>query len=315
MRDLAFTPVRADLFVSCADDGSLRLWDLSDYTVCSAYHPPIPSPANPVLPTAVSFLDRRSLAVLSGWSDGSVRCVDFAVPGAAPVLWTLPNAHRAPLTALVSAQAYFCTAAQDGSVRAWAPANRELLIQIAEHTRGVTGLVVDNTTEAILHTAGADRQCFTYDLFRSETARTAKRITYHTDQHGTGLAAVDQRTDNEHELIAATADGRVLFFDIDYFEPTVVAADPSRSRYTCLAVSPSGRYLALGTADGVLQLMDLTGCTRAGVPPTLLGASRCHATDILRLRWSPDEKQIVTAGQDCAMCVWNFYAADPHPSR
>lgn len=36
----------------------------------------------------------------------------------------------------------------------WAHQNRELLLQIAEHKRPITGLVVDNTTEAIVHGQG-----------------------------------------------------------------------------------------------------------------------------------------------------------------
>jgi WD40 repeat protein len=32
-----------------------------------------------------------------------------------------------------------------------------------------------------------------------------------------------------------------------------------------------------------------------------------HSEDVAALRWSPDEKQVLSVGDDCCICVWNFY--------
>jgi WD40 repeat protein len=32
-----------------------------------------------------------------------------------------------------------------------------------------------------------------------------------------------------------------------------------------------------------------------------------HSGRVLSVRWSPDEKQVVTVGSDCCVAVWNFY--------
>lgn len=35
-----------------------------------------------------------------------------------------------------------------------------------------------------------------------------------------------------------------------------------------------------------------------------------HSSALCALAWSPDERQLVTGGEDCCAAVFNFYAAD-----
>ena len=42
----------------------------------------------------------------------------------------------------------------------------------------------------------------------------------------------------------------------------------------------------------------------------LLAATLGHSARVLSLRWSPDEKQIVSVGADCCICVWNFFGGE-----
>ena len=53
-------------------------------------------------------------------------------------------------------------------------------------------------------------------------------------------------------------------------------------------------------------------CDRNPIVPvdvvSLAGAqASCHFGEILGLCWSPDGRQLVTCGRDCAMRVWNCY--------
>eukprot|EP00668_Euglena_longa_P000427 GGOE01000544.1.p1 GENE.GGOE01000544.1~~GGOE01000544.1.p1 ORF type:complete len:658 (-),score=173.29 GGOE01000544.1:177-2150(-) len=302
IRGLAFSPHRSDTFITCGDDGYIRQWDLSDYSMSSYFTLNVnPNKVSPsTIPCAVCYMPEGA-QVLSGWSDGYIRLLDLGLEKGT-MLWHILNAHKGSITAIASASQYFCTAGEDLIVRVWAHQNRELLLQIAEHKKPISGLVVDNTTESIVHTTSLDKNLFTYEIMKSELARGPKRLTYHCDVEGSGFTCCTQRWDHEHEMVVGTADGRLLVFDIDYPQPTAVAADPARSRVNAIALAPSSAYVACGMVDGRLVLFDL----RAS-PPRLLGFTRLHFSDITSVRWSPDERQLITCGHDCAICVWNFY--------
>ena len=34
-----------------------------------------------------------------------------------------------------------------------------------------------------------------------------------------------------------------------------------------------------------------------------------HSSAVRCLHWTPDEKQIITGGDDTCLCVWNFFLA------
>lgn len=39
----------------------------------------------------------------------------------------------------------------------------------------------------------------------------------------------------------------------------------------------------------------------------LMAQGHGHSETVTALQWSPDEKQVVSVGEDCCVCVWNFY--------
>jgi WD40 repeat protein len=303
VRRVVFPHLRSDLFVSTGDDGYVKKWDLSDYSVTSSFtlnSNPHKVSAN-VVPLCASFTPNDAL-VMTGWTDGFIRGLDLS--GAqGSVVWQIVNGHKGAVNVIISATPYFCTAGEDCVVRVWAHQNREQLIQISEHKKPITNIVVDNTTEAIIHTVSLDKYLYTYDIYKSDIAKTAKRLTYHCDIDGQGFSGAAQRRDNEHEMIVGTVDGRLLTYDIDYQQPTLTLTDPSRAIVNSVAISSSGTHLACGNGEGKLHMYDLQQ-----TPPRLLGSVRLHSQDILSVAWSPDEKQLVTCGRDGAICVWNFYA-------
>ena len=73
----------------------------------------------------------------------------------------------------------------------------------------------------------------------------------------TGLA---QRPDSEHELVTGGTDGKLLFWDCDYDKPVMAVQDPGRTRINALAVSPSGRVLAMCSDDLHVKIFDMKVC-------------------------------------------------------
>ena len=79
---VAYAPNLSERFITASSDGTLRVWDASDYTVIIRA-----SVVDGGRPTCVALsVD----AIISGWEDGKVRC-HLAETG--EWLWEIPNAH------------------------------------------------------------------------------------------------------------------------------------------------------------------------------------------------------------------------------
>jgi len=272
---------RSDLFATCAVDGNVRVWDLSDYGVLTNI-------VTPCAATCCAFTMEDELVV--GCSDGSLRCY-AATDGVA--LWDIPNAHSKAVTRVAVTPECFLSGGEDGALRLWLKSSRRMLGQFAEHSGPITGLCVDVNDDALVHTCSTDKSILTWDL------RKECRINCHMLREGSFLHMA-QRKDHEWELITTHGAGVMLQWDCDIPQAVKSSEDPRQSRTSCLAISPSGQWLAAGCDDFSVKLWDLVADE---VISTCIG----HSAPVVDVKWSPDEKQFVSVAQDCAICVWNFY--------
>jgi len=276
---------RSDIFASVSVDHSVRVWDLSDYsTRCRSN---VPS----TMPTCVELLGDESLVV--GWQDGALRCFD-AHNG--DTMWQLASAHRGKVTSTCTTPTLLASGGEDGSVRLWSTASRELLTQFTEHTKPVTGLCLDQTQPNLLHSSSMDSTTVTMDIKRE------RRAGYHLLK-GAAFHSISQRKDSETELVTGNADGTIMFWDADETTPVIVWQHPSKERIVCVRVSPSGHFLASAGDDQNVTIWDI----QAG---TLIASGVCHSSRVNDVQWSPDEKQVVSVGDDCSICVWNFFVPE-----
>ncbi|KAH8066870.1 WD repeat-containing protein [Aureococcus anophagefferens] len=210
------------------------------------------------------------VAVVAGYGDCHVRCFS-AADGA--LEWAIPTAHRRPVSAIAchveQKLAYLVTGSEDGSVRVWNLSTREVMMQFAEHHKGVTGLVVDAADPRLFHSGGLD--C--------------------------------ARKDSERELITCDANGRVLFWDCDVRAHSGVSVDGTT--VACVAVSPSGRYFVL-CRDEMLTIFELDA-NSATAHPKPIAEGWAHSANVTKVQWSPDERQLVSIGADSCICIWNFF--------
>jgi len=240
------------------------------------------------------------------------------------MLWKVA-AHRGEVTDVAGTELAFVTGGADNKVCVWSRRTHQLMLQFTEHIKKVVAVLPDLLQPNLIHSAGADRCVFTYDL------KKEKRVVGHQmGKSAVGaFTTLTQRKDSEQELITGGTDGRLLFWDCDIDRPVLALQDPAKSRVNGLAVSPTGRFVALCGDDHHVKIFDLKVrvCWRAWLfdrlPHTLLTAFVCveqrqallaatlgHSARVHSLRWSPDEKQLVSVGADCCICVWNFYGVD-----
>jgi WD40 repeat protein len=85
---VAFSPSTDEEFATCSDDGTVKVWNMNDFTVKTEMY------VRGGVPTSVAF---SFDAVISGWRDGKVRC-HHANTG--EVLWEIANAHTDGVTSL-----------------------------------------------------------------------------------------------------------------------------------------------------------------------------------------------------------------------
>merc|ERR1712166_1598024 len=218
---------RSDLFATCAVDGNVRVWDLSDYGVLTNI-------VTPCAATCCAFTMEDELVV--GCSDGSLRCY-AATDGVA--LWDIPNAHSKAVTRVAVTPECFLSGGEDGALRLWLKSSRRMLGQFAEHSGPITGLCVDVNDDALVHTCSTDKSILTWDL------RKECRINCHMLREGSFLHMA-QRKDHEWELITTHGAGVMLQWDCDIPQAVKSSEDPRQSRTSCLAISPSGQWLAAG---------------------------------------------------------------------
>lgn len=279
-KDIAFGS-RSDRFCVIDAAGFVRLWDSGNYSVLFRA-----GPSTRVAGTACAISEDEK--ILTGWQDGFMRYYD---PATGAVVWEVPNAHRGGITALYIDQNYIISGGEDGIVRLWARQSHQLITQFTDNRRSVTRVFPDVKTPHIIHTCGNDRVINSYDL------KLERRIIRHEVGNGS-FCDMTQRLDSELELVTCGVGNNILFWDCDEANP--VQYIPFRGQLNTLQIGPSGRYMAAGAANGELYVFDLTN---------LACAAQCvgHSGPITRLRWAPDEKQIVTVSEDCSVAIWNVF--------
>lgn len=340
LADIALSPDRADIFVSASNDGLLRVWDLNAYSVLSTFSLSSAAAsrtgavADVASPSSCAF-DPEPNRVLSGWTDGRVRCVDVSGFRGA-LVWTLPNGHKGRVHTIRVCSLYIVTAGDDSVVRVWSRSTKDLATQLQDHKLPTTMVHIDNTTPSILHSIGLDMRLIAYDLNKCDTnpsVKGPKRIAVHSLSGCGGFTCVTQRADHEHEMVVGTVDGRLLIYDLDYEAPVISIADQTRTRVTACEVSPNGKFLAAGLADGTLTIYAFTSTGgsdergasnphlrqpspgnqqggRAGSSGDgcrLLLQQQCHSSTVVRCSWTADGRQLVSAGGDGELILWNFY--------
>ena len=195
------------------------------------------------------------------------------------------------ICATVEGFRFIASGGGDGTVRVWRLDSRELVSQLATHSKPVSRVLIDVKEPSHVHSLGVDGSLFTFDI------KTGRKLASHLgDCPALGLT---QRKDAELELITSDTRGKLLVWDKDSREPVLCIEDPSRSSLRVCIVSPSGRYLATAGDDHKVEVINLTSFE-------MIAVGEAHSGSISCLAWSADEAHLVVGGDDCCLSVWHF---------
>lgn len=282
---------QSNFFATGSSSGEVRVWDISDYACIAVSR----NNQNGALLSICIF---KNDSIITGWEDGFIRCHDLATLNRQ--LWYIPNAHRAGIQSIAyyldRSLEYMVSGGNDGIVRIWRLSNRELVTEHSEHGRSSCKVLVDTKVPSIIHSCGSNGTIVSYDL------KVNRKIIAHAVSSGCSIFDISQRKDSEFEVVTCDSLGRLLQWDIDYRDPVTAMQDPSRQAIRSCSVSPSGLYLAFAGDDSLLKILNIQN-------GDVISIGQGHSDSINSLAWTPDEKQIITAGKDGCLCIWNFYLA------
>lgn len=271
-------------FTVIDETGILKIWDNSEYkTIFTA------SGGKNV--EGMSCCLAEDNTIVTGWSDGFIRCFD---PATHSIIWEITGAHKGKVTCVYADANYILSGGEEGAVRVWGRTNRKLLIQFHDHKKDVVSLFPDIQQSHIIHSCSMDRSLNTYDL------KAESKINGHQTKNGS-LFGMSQRKNNEFELITSGQGAPIYFWDCDEINPIAEIVYPYK--VLSLEISPSGRFLAFGTETNELYIYSINGTDNFEVLAKGVG----HSGPITKLKWTPDERQIVTVSTDASICIWNFY--------
>jgi WD40 repeat protein len=274
-----------NLFATVSQDCSLRVWNLDDYSNIAAAK-------GPGAGTCCAFIEET---VITGWADGSIMANEFDT---GTNVWKIPNAHKEGVTALHANPDFIASGGGDKTVRLWGAQTPQNIGQFGGQSRAISGVIVDNQKDNWVHMCSLDKTASTIDLAKEERVKSY--------QNGEVYTCITQRSSGEREMIVGSASGKLTIWDPDLDKPVGEAQDPSGQCVTCISCSPSGNFAATCGKDGQVKIWD---CSVEG-ELTLVGEpGQGHSSSVCGVAWSPDEKQLVSVGEDCCICVWNFYGA------
>lgn len=235
-----------------------------------------------------------------------------SMPVSANASWVIPNAHHGKISSItVVAGVYLVTGggagtgtgAADGTVRVWNLNTRSMLQELSGTFRKpITAMCPDVAVPNAVHITSGERIVSRFDV------RTGRKLSQHTAPvHIGALLGVSQRKDRENEAVTCTADGQIVFWDRDYADNvgtmTDSQADPKGviSKFLCCSVSPSGKFVAVGTEDFEVKVWDLES-------ETVIFTSDVHSGPVTCLDWTADGKQFISGALDGTLAVWDVFA-------
>jgi len=279
--DVAYPAQLSDLFLTCCGDGLVTLWDANDYS--ARLRCPVRTRTHPISVAASEDI------IVAGCSDGRLMSFDM---GQGQNLWHIDNAHKGGVTTVkISHNVRFViTGGAEGDIRVWELKTKDMVSHLKEHAARVNEVkMFPNDQYAI--SVSRDRCLLTWDL------RQEKRLTAHREKHG-GINCMAVSS-NQTTVITAGQEKTLTYWDLRMADPArVIELD---EEVNTMSMSPDDRYIATAGSGLVVKIWDVN----AGAE---LSRGSGHSRPAQRLSFSPDGKQVVSAGLDHSVLVWNCYA-------
>eukprot|EP01029_Cantina_marsupialis_P011760 TRINITY_DN2617_c0_g1_i1.p1 TRINITY_DN2617_c0_g1~~TRINITY_DN2617_c0_g1_i1.p1 ORF type:complete len:615 (-),score=172.48 TRINITY_DN2617_c0_g1_i1:90-1934(-) len=272
----------SDIFATMSIDNTIRVWNADNYSVALK----IPTKG---YGEAMCLVFHESF-LLTGWSDGVIRAFDV-VDGR--LLWELPDAHVGGISSMEITfdEKLLITGGIRGEVRAWNLASRRMVCHLKEHSKEVTAIAPFSDNTHVL-TCSKDKSMLCWNI------RDEKRVASLSQGMGGVNSVVLSRS--EDLVISAGQDRKISFWTLRDTNPIRTLSPPGGGETTCLAVSHDGQLLASGGSDMNFKVWRMDNYE-------LVFDSQGHSGRIRSVSFTPDDRQVMSVGDDGNIFIWNIY--------
>ena len=276
---VAYPYAYSEVFATCAVE-DIRVWNARTCTELLRIRVPN------LDCECIAFM-KDGKAVVSGWSDGTIRA--FA-PQSGKLLFTIGDAHQGGVTALTTTNdcERVISGGADGQVRVWR-IGRDSQVMVAsmkEHKQRVNSLIVrGNDLEAV--SASSDGCCIIWDL---------QRFVRKGNVNGNTFFKCVVFSDDESQLLTCGTDRKIAYWDpTDGSTIRELYDEEAAAELNALAISTDGTQFISGGADRQVKLWsyDEGYCGAVG---------EGHSGSITDLKISPDSQSFVSVGDEGTHC-------------
>ncbi|KAJ3043454.1 Cilia- and flagella-associated protein 52 [Rhizophlyctis rosea] len=291
VNDVAFPPDSSEVLAT-ASDADIRIWSTTKSSEMLRI-------AVPNLECKVIEFKKDGSSLISGWNDGKIRAFG---PQSGRLQYEINDAHKKGVTALAVTDPFnpygdfrIVSGGEDGQVRVWRITKQVQVLECAmkEHKGTVTCIKIrKNNLECV--SSSSDGSCIIWDLIRYVRNQVLfapsffKAVSYYPD---------------ESQLLTSGTDRKVGYWEA-YDGSLIRELEASQSdTINGLDITKDGKFFVIGGSD---KLVKVYRYEEGDVVFVGLG----HSTDIMKVKFSPNQRHIVSVSADGAVFTWKF--PSPH---
>lgn len=288
INDIAFPYGYSDLFVT-AGINDIRVWNIKNRNELLRINVP-------GLECSCVIISKDGKSIISGWNDGKVRAF---YPESGKLMYTVHDCHAKGVTAvaLSSDGTRLVTGGNDSLVRIWQltkdldtdKITSKMISSLREHQNAISYVTI-NADDTEFVTSSADGSCVTWDLQKCTRINALfastqfSCIIYHPDQS---------------QLITTGTDRQISYWDATDLSQIRIISGSDKAAINKLSINSDGTRFVSCSEDRIVKLWYYDeGCVHS------IGLA--HSGNITSCKISPDNKRIVSVGDEGAICIWKM---------